>query len=63
MMRHAGGFTQTEEVDQLYENLRAEDKLYVRLTKATDLADLAEQATEFEKITKAQKSENQAKKR
>lgn len=59
MMRRAGGFTQAEKVDRLYENLRAKYKLYVRLTDATDLAELA---AKFEKITKAQESESRAEK-
>ena len=63
MMRRAGGFTQAERVDRLYENLRAEYKLYVRLTDATDFADLAEQAAEFEDIVKTQESEARAEKR
>jgi hypothetical protein len=62
MMRRAGGFTQAEKVDRLYENLRAEYKLYVRLTDATDLADLAEQAAEYEDITKAQEAETRTEK-
>ncbi|XP_039313959.1 activity-regulated cytoskeleton associated protein 2-like [Solenopsis invicta] len=32
MMRRAGGFTQAEKVDRLYENLQAEYKLYVRMS-------------------------------
>lgn len=63
MMRRAGGFTQAEKVDRLYKNLRDEYKLYVRLTDATNLADLAEPAAEFEEITKTQESESRAEKR
>lgn len=62
-MRRAGGLTQAKKVDRLYKNLRAEYKLYVCLTDATDLADRAKQAAEFEEITKAQESESRIEKR
>jgi len=57
MMRRAGSFTTEEKVDRLYENMRTDYKFFVRLGEQTTLADLADQASEFEALKKAQNQE------
>jgi len=56
-MRRAGSFTTEEKVDRLYENMRTDYKFFVRLGEHTTLADLADQASEFETLKKAQSQE------
>jgi len=60
MMRRAGSFTAAERVDRLYENMRTDYKFFVRLGEHTTLADLADQASEFEALKKAQGQETRS---
>jgi len=57
MIRRAGNFTTEEKVDRVYENMRTEYKFFVRLGSHPTLADLTDQATEFEALRKAQNQE------
>jgi len=63
MMRRAGHYTTAEKVDQIHENMRTEYKFFVCLSDQIDLADLMEQAAEYEELKKAQKQEARAEKR
>jgi len=54
MMQRAGQYTTAEKVDRIYENMRTEYKFFVRLGDQTDLADLMDQAAEYEDLKKAQ---------
>jgi len=51
-MRRAGGFSQEEQIDRLYENMHPEYKLYVRLDDISNLSELSARATEYETIEK-----------
>jgi len=57
MMRRAGNFNTEEKIDRIYENMRTDYKFFVRLGDRTTLADLADQASEFEALKKAQGQE------
>jgi len=63
MMRRAGHYTTAEKVDRIYENMWTEYKFFVRLNDQTDLADLMEQAAEYEDLKKAQGQEARTEKR
>jgi len=63
MMRRAGHYTAAEKVDRIYENMRTEYKFFVRIGDHTDLADLMDQATEYEDLKKAQGQETRTEKR
>jgi len=63
MMRRAGQYTTAEKVDRIYENMRTDYKFFVRLGDQTDLADLMDQAAEYEDLKKAQGQEARAEKR
>jgi len=63
MMRRAGHYTTAEKVDRIYENMLTEYKFFVRLNEQTDLADLMDQAAEYEDLKKAQGQETRAEKR
>jgi len=62
MMRRAGHYTAAEKVDRIYENMRTEYKFFVRIGDQTDLANLMDQATEYEDLKKAQGQETRAEK-
>jgi len=49
-MRRAGTFTAAKKVDRLYENIRAEYKLFVRLEEDTDLSELTNRTGEYKEI-------------
>jgi len=51
-MRRAGGFTTEAQIEQLYDNMNPEYKLYIRLDDITDLEELSSRAAEFEAIEK-----------
>jgi len=51
-MRRAGGFSQEDQIDRLYENMSPEYKLYVRLDDISSLSELSAQAAEYEAIEK-----------
>jgi len=63
MMRRAGQYTAAEKVDRLYENMRTEYKFFVRIGEQTDLADLMDQAAEYEDLKKSQAQETRIEKR
>lgn len=63
IMRRAGGFSTDDKVDRLYENLRAEYKLYIRFEEITDVHDLTARAREFEEIKRAQGHEQKDERR
>lgn len=63
LMRRAGNFSPDEKIDRLYENLRAEYKLYVRLDEINEMSDLTARAREFEEIKKTQRQENKIEQR
>jgi len=48
MMRRAGGFTTEAQIEQLYDNMSPEYKLYIRLDDVTDLEELRARAAEYE---------------
>lgn len=50
MMRRAGGYTQKEQLDQLYENADPELQLYVRRDEVVIVAELYGRAASFEEI-------------
>jgi len=52
MMRRAGGFTTEAQIEQLYDNMNPEYKLYTRLEDVTDLEELSARAVEYELIEK-----------
>ncbi|XP_025074185.1 activity-regulated cytoskeleton associated protein 2 [Pogonomyrmex barbatus] len=58
LMRRAGNHSTLEKIDRLYENMRAEYKMFVRINERTTLHDLTDQATEYEEIQKAREIEN-----
>lgn len=55
MMRRMGGYTTTDKLLQLYENLDPDYKLYVRKETLTYLTDLRNQATEYEAVLRQQR--------
>lgn len=59
LMRRAGGFSPEEQLDKIYENLRAEYKIYVHRNSITTLADLRKRAAEFEDIKKQRETEDE----
>jgi len=63
MMRRAGQYMTAEKMDRIYENMRTDYKFFVRLREQTDLADLMEQAAEYEDLKKAQGQEARTEKR
>lgn len=63
MIRRAGDFSPDDKIDRLYENLRAEYKLYVRLDEINELSDLTARAREFEEIKKTQIQEQKIEQR
>jgi len=51
-MRQTGGFTTEAQIEQLYDNMNPEHKLYIRLDDITDLEELSARAAEYELIEK-----------
>ncbi|KMQ92284.1 hypothetical protein RF55_7755 [Lasius niger] len=50
LMRRAGGFIRSEQLDRLYENMHPDYKIYVRYDEATSVAELQARANEYEEI-------------
>ncbi|KMQ85100.1 hypothetical protein RF55_16555 [Lasius niger] len=50
LMRRAGGFTRSKQLDRLYENMHPDYKVYVRYDEATSVAELQARAAEYEEI-------------
>lgn len=50
LMRRSGGYSAVEQVEQLYENLHPDYKLYVRRANALSIRELQVRATEYEEI-------------
>jgi len=51
-MRGAGGYSQEDQIDRLYENMHPEYKLYIRLDDISSLNDLSGKAAGYEAIEK-----------
>lgn len=60
LMRRAGGFSPEEQLEQIYEHMNPEYKVYVRVDDVISIAELQIRATEFEGI---EQERNEARKR
>jgi len=60
-MRRAGGFSQEDQIDRLYENMHPEYKLYVRLDDISSLSELSARAAEYEAIEKQRRERSEKK--
>ncbi len=63
LMRRAGTFSREEMVDRVYENLRADYKMFIRYEHATSIDAIEERAYEFEELMKDKEQENREAKR
>lgn len=50
LIRRAGGFTPEEQLELLYDHMRAEYKVYVRIDDVFDVIELQNRATDYEEI-------------
>jgi len=50
LMRRVGGFSRTEQLETLYDNMHPDYKTYVRIDEVQSIAELQAQAREYEDI-------------
>jgi len=55
MMRRAGGYSDQDRVEQLYENMSPDYQLYIRPNEATSIAELSAKAIQYEKVERNSK--------
>jgi len=63
MMRRAGGYSDQDRIEQLYENMSPDYQLYIRPNEATSIAELSAKALQYEKVEKLRKEQQKTTKR